>query len=350
MDENIPITVLTEDKEEEVTLFNTSILFNDSVYPNSKVTTNELELDNDFGKNIDENCLSIIEEKDSDNDSNNKSIIDDSENDDEPQMQIQNIEKTFNLKEFSDNNYENITVLNTLENEENFSNLSNTKPSDIKIKENDLENELKYQTKLKTKLNNLYETNTNTMETRALNFNEIREDNSIYIAKINSLQKEVKELHEKQAEKFETKYSFSRNNKINIIETYIKKYNLKYEFKKEQLLELDDEQFNKIYYNIYNINESRKNSLIYYGICFFIVWVVEYVYKKVNVNSNKNLFQKFTFEIFHDNLSDSFVMFETEYFPTNDKLGNPIINIGKFLLYFCFINLLFENPPTNLKI
>jgi hypothetical protein len=345
MDENLPITILREDLEEELPLLNTSILFNDAVYPNSKVTTNELDLE--LYSNNENNLLSTIEENyNSDTDSN---ISDDSTN------SKSSSNKSFSLQNNKTKNMDNIS------NEINNHNLDNQEEIETTILKT-FENAInKIDIIHNEKLNNIFNedldninknnlTTLHTIETKPLNFFEDKEDNSIYIAKINSLEQKLKEYHEKQAEKFETKYSFNRNNKINIIETYIKKYNLKYEFRREQLLELDDEEFNKIYYNIYNINESRKNSLIYYGICCGVIVLVEYLYKKVRVGSRKDLFQKFTYEIFHDNLADSFLMAETEYFPNNNKAGNPFLNITKFLLYFCIMNLIFDNPPNGLKV
>ena len=342
MDENIPITILKEDENEDIELLNTGLLFDDSVYPNSKVTTDELEHkeDDTLLNNIKDNSLLSSIKELNDNEIENNKEDSGSENNDSI---VSNSIHSKGMSASEDNSYEASLII-----EEDEKIESVLKPD---FKQDDIKEVLLLANK---KIEELTKTNINTtlpsIETRALNFLDRKEDNSIYIAKINALEEKVKEYSEQQAKKIETKYSFMRTNKINIIENYIKKYNLKYEFKREQLLELDDDEFNKIYYNIYNINESRKNSLIYYGVCFFIIWVVDFAYNKIHEGSNRKLFQKFTFEVFHDNLSDSFVMFENEYFPTNDKLGSPILNIGKFLLYFCFINLIFDSPPSNLKI
>ena len=315
MDENIPITILKEDNDDN-SLINTALLFDETFYPNSKATVNELIL---------EEQLSII---------NSESL--DSSNDDTEDDIEDDINKSEEVVENKDCIYDSDKV--------NMDSLNNL------IQDKDSLNNLIH-------INKNYNINKNidnitSMDTHALNFiDHNKEDNTIYIERINYLESKVKDYEDKKAKKIETKYSFIRTNKINIIENYIKKYNLKYEFNKEHLLELDDEEFNKIYYNIYNINESRKNSLMYYGVCLVFIWLVDIGYKKISNNSNKNLFQKFTFEIFHDNLADSFIMFENEYFPANEKFGNPILNIFKFLMYFCCINLLFDsNIPSNLKI
>lgn len=315
MDENLTITILEEhqheDEKDDDMLVNTSILFSEDVYPSSKKSINELSLLNTIVERIDEE--NNIKEEDEEKEHEINEIV---------------VQKS-NEEIIEEENYEESHIISSLLTEE----ISN-KIEDIS----------------KSKKIEDIKTNINTVDTHILNFKEVKEDNSIFISKINQLEEQLKEFQNKQAEHTEIKYSFNRINKVNIIETYIKKYNLKYEFNKEQLMELGDDEFNKIYYNIYNINESRKNSLLYYGVCFFIVWMVDYAHKKINKTSKKNLFEKFTYEVFHDNLSDSFVMFESEYLPSSDKLGNPFINIGKFLLYFCFINLMYDTPPSNLKI
>lgn len=191
-----------------------------------------------------------------------------------------------------------------------------------------------------------------TIETKRLSTTDDMEVSNIYLDRINKLEEKLKKYEEGEKAKDNIRYDFNRINKINIIRNYSKKYNLDIHFTDNQLSELNEQDFDKIYGNIYNINESRKNSLLYYGICCIFIWGVNFVYNKVKINSNKNLLEKFTFEVFSQNLLDSFIIFENEYFPTDNKIRNPSINIIKFLAYFCAINLLFDDKPipANLSI